>query len=288
MLDDPQLGRELFRLLVEVDQAVTCRVAAEGCPVCGGPLHRGDYVRKPRGALVVPAGEAFARRFSLCCGREGCRKRALPPSVRFLGRRVYLGAVVILASVVALARRVLGPVSTPPRPSKKPAGIAPLLRELMAEYAATGLPPAYLPKNSWPTLMRRFDSMITRLLSLYSIKFRPFIPDVPVEALYTPPPVDTFARRVELTIADGGFAMITGDPGTGKTVAMRLLAERLRTLPNVVVGTIEHPQSRTSDFYRELGDLFGIPSSATTGGPASRPSASAGASTSLPRSCAPC
>jgi type II secretory pathway predicted ATPase ExeA len=101
--------------------------------------------------------------------------------------------------------------------------------------------------------------MITRLLSLYSIKFRPFIPDVPVEALYTPPPVDTFARRVELTIADGGFALITGDPGTGKTVALRLLAERLRALPNVVVGTIEHPQSRTSDFYRELGDLFGIP-----------------------------
>jgi type II secretory pathway predicted ATPase ExeA len=53
--------------------------------------------------------------------------------------------------------------------------------------------------------------------------------------------------------------MLTGDPGTGKTIAMRLLAERLRALPNVVVGTIEHPQSRTSDFYRELGDLFGIP-----------------------------
>ena len=60
-------------------------------------------------------------------------------------------------------------------------------------------------------------------------------------------------------MADGGFAMLTGDPGTGKTIALRLLAERLRALPNVVVGTIEHPQSRTSDFYRELGDLFGIP-----------------------------
>jgi transposase InsO family protein len=45
------------------------------------------------------------------------------------------------------ARRVLGHVSTPPGPSHKPAGIAPLLRELMAEYAATGLPPAYLSKN---------------------------------------------------------------------------------------------------------------------------------------------
>jgi hypothetical protein len=105
MLDDPYLGREFFKLLVEVDEAVTRRVAAEGCPVCAGPLHRGDYDRKPRGGLIALAGEAFARRFSLCCGREGCRKRATPPSVRFFGRRVYLGAVVIVASMVALALR---------------------------------------------------------------------------------------------------------------------------------------------------------------------------------------
>jgi type II secretory pathway predicted ATPase ExeA len=101
--------------------------------------------------------------------------------------------------------------------------------------------------------------MNTKLLSLYSLKFHPFHADVPTEALYATPAVDAFLRRVELTLADGGFAMLTGDPGTGKTIATRLLAERLRALPNVVVGTIEHPQSRTSDFYRELGDLFGIP-----------------------------
>jgi general secretion pathway protein A len=101
--------------------------------------------------------------------------------------------------------------------------------------------------------------MNTKLLALYGLKFHPLHADVPIEALYTTPVVDAFLRRVELTIADGGFAMLTGDPGTGKTIAMRLLADRLRTLPNVVVGTIEHPQSRTSDFYRELGDLFGIP-----------------------------
>jgi general secretion pathway protein A len=101
--------------------------------------------------------------------------------------------------------------------------------------------------------------MNTKLLALYSLKFHPFHADVPTEALYTTPPVDAFLRRVELTLADGGFTMVTGDPGTGKTIATRLLADRLRALPNVVVGTIEHPQSRTSDFYRELGDLFGIP-----------------------------
>jgi len=101
--------------------------------------------------------------------------------------------------------------------------------------------------------------MHPKLQSLYSLKFNPFRPDVPVEALYTPPTVDAFLRRVELGIADGGYIMITGDPGTGKSVALRLLATRLRAMRDVVVGTIEHPQSRTMDFYRELGDLFGVP-----------------------------
>src|SRR3984957_24521 len=101
--------------------------------------------------------------------------------------------------------------------------------------------------------------MNTKLLALYGLKFPPFHADVPTEALHATPPIDAFLRRVELTLADGGFAMVTGDPGSGKTIAMRLLADRLRAPPNVVVGTIEHPQSRTSDFYRELGDLFGIP-----------------------------
>ena len=101
--------------------------------------------------------------------------------------------------------------------------------------------------------------MNPKLSSLYSLKFNPFRPDLPVEALYTTPTVDAFLRRVELGIADGGYVMITGDPGTGKSVALRLLGRRLESLRDVVVGTVEHPQSRTMDFYRELGDLFGVP-----------------------------
>ncbi len=101
MLDDLDLGREFFGMLVWIDEEIARAVAQAGCPACGGRLHRGDYNRKPRGALLAPAGEAFVRRLSLCCACEGCRKRATPPSVRFLGRRVYLGAVVIVASIVA-------------------------------------------------------------------------------------------------------------------------------------------------------------------------------------------
>jgi type II secretory pathway predicted ATPase ExeA len=101
--------------------------------------------------------------------------------------------------------------------------------------------------------------MNQKLTSVYGLKFHPFRPDVPVEALFTVPAVDAFCRRVEFGLADGGFVMITGDPGTGKSVALRLLAHRLRALRDVVVGTIDHPQSRVSDFYRELGDVFSVP-----------------------------
>lgn len=97
-----------------------------------------------------------------------------------------------------------------------------------------------------------------KLQTLYGLKFNPFRADVPIEALHVTPAIDNFVRRVEYAVTDGGFAMITGDPGTGKSVALRLLANRLRTMPDLTVGTIEHPQSRTSDFYRELGDLFGL------------------------------
>lgn len=101
--------------------------------------------------------------------------------------------------------------------------------------------------------------MTRTLLQTYGLKFHPFRPDVPIEALYVTPTLDAFLRRVELSIADGGYVMITGDPGTGKSVALRLLKKRLDGLRDVAVGIIEHPQSRISDFYREVGDLFGVP-----------------------------
>ncbi len=105
MFDQVELKGEFFARLMAIDEAIVQAAAEQACPECGGPLHRGDYPRKPRGGLVATGGETFDRRFSLCCGREGCRKRATPPSVRFLGRRVYLGAAVIVASVVALGAR---------------------------------------------------------------------------------------------------------------------------------------------------------------------------------------
>lgn len=102
MIDPFVLRIEFFEGLVAIDEAIVARAAREPCRECGGALHRGDHPRKPRGGLLAVAGEAFSRRFNLCCGRDGCRLRAMPPSVRFLGRRVYLGAVVIVAAAIAL------------------------------------------------------------------------------------------------------------------------------------------------------------------------------------------
>jgi len=100
MMHVARLVREFFARLEKLDEMIAAKVAAGRCRHCDGPLHQGNYQRKPRGGIVATAGEAFTRRHSLCCGRRGCRKRALPPSLRFLGRRVYLEVVVVLASVM--------------------------------------------------------------------------------------------------------------------------------------------------------------------------------------------
>lgn len=98
----------------------------------------------------------------------------------------------------------------------------------------------------------------TNLNTLYGITFNPFRPDIPDAALTVPPAVDAFCRRVEFSLADGGFALITGDPGTGKSVALRLLSQRLQQQRDIVLGTVDHPQSGVLDFYRELSDIFGL------------------------------
>ena len=101
--------------------------------------------------------------------------------------------------------------------------------------------------------------MNQKLLALYGLKWNPFTPEVPTEALYVPPKVEDFCWRIEHAhLREGGFALIHGDPGSGKSVVMRLLAERLARMAELSVGVIHHPQSNLSDFYRELGDIFGI------------------------------
>jgi len=99
---------------------------------------------------------------------------------------------------------------------------------------------------------------VDKLLSLYGLKFNPFRPGAPAKSLYVTAAVDAFCRRVELTVADGGFAMVTGVPGSGKSDILRIIEHRLSLLPDVAVRTIDRPQSGVSDFYRELGEMYGL------------------------------
>jgi type II secretory pathway predicted ATPase ExeA len=97
-----------------------------------------------------------------------------------------------------------------------------------------------------------------KLLALYGLKWAPFSPDVPIEALQVTPRIESFCWRVEQLVGEGGFALVHGSPGAGKSVTLRLLAERLSGLRDVHVGVLSRPQARLADFYREMGELFGV------------------------------
>ena len=101
-------------------------------------------------------------------------------------------------------------------------GLPPLLVRMLDQQAATGLPPAYLPKDE-----ERRDTVNKKMLALYGLKWNPFAPDVPVEALHVTRRIELFCSRVQQLVGEGGFALVTGAPGTGKSVTLRILAERL-------------------------------------------------------------
>lgn len=88
----------LFDLLLKLDKDLASEARERGC-ACGGVLHRADYERKPRGG-PPDLGLDHAMRFSFCCAREGCRQRLTPRSLRFLGRRVFFGILVLLIPVL--------------------------------------------------------------------------------------------------------------------------------------------------------------------------------------------
>jgi general secretion pathway protein A len=97
-----------------------------------------------------------------------------------------------------------------------------------------------------------------KLLALWGLKWNPFSPELPSEALLVTAAIDNFAWRVEQLVQEGGFALISGESGTGKSVALRIVAQRLAAVRDVMVGALERPQSKITDFYRELGDVFSV------------------------------
>ncbi|MEI6313307.1 MAG: ATP-binding protein [Syntrophus sp. (in: bacteria)] len=94
--------------------------------------------------------------------------------------------------------------------------------------------------------------------ALFGLKYNPFLPNLPTEALWVAPEAEPFAHRVQTMISQGGFALITGEPGNGKSKTLQWIAQRLSIMPDITVGVMERPQSKLADFYRELGELFGV------------------------------
>ncbi|MCP3921998.1 MAG: ATP-binding protein [Desulfobacterales bacterium] len=97
-----------------------------------------------------------------------------------------------------------------------------------------------------------------QLLAYYGLKWNPFLPDIPVEALWHTPQMESFSYRLENIAMNGGFAIISGEPGLGKSKILQIIAHQFNRLDEVVVGVMERPQSSVGDFYREMGSLFGV------------------------------
>lgn len=96
------------------------------------------------------------------------------------------------------------------------------------------------------------------LLAIYGLKYNPFVQNLPAEAIWVEAETEAFAHRVQAMIPQGGFALLTGDPGQGKSKTLQWIAHQLGAMPDVTLGVMERPQSKLADFYREMGELFGV------------------------------
>jgi len=97
-----------------------------------------------------------------------------------------------------------------------------------------------------------------KLLALYGLKWNPFSPSVPSEALYIGPRLQSFCWRVSQLAEEGGFALLLGAPGAGKSAGLRVLNATLSSQREIKVGVFTRPQASIADFYREIGDLFSV------------------------------
>lgn len=98
-----------------------------------------------------------------------------------------------------------------------------------------------------------------QLHALYGLKWNPFLPEIPTDALVKDDATKRFCWRVEQSVLEGGFVLVTGDAGSGKSVTMRHLAAHLGEINELTVRTLTRPQSHIRDFYREMAEMFDVP-----------------------------
>jgi hypothetical protein len=136
-----------FALLAQEDARVAAQVKAGGCRLCRGRLDQANYPRKPRGGAIAAAGETQVLRSSFCCCREGCRRRATPPSLVFLGRRLYLAIVVLVEALWATPPAASPPVASPPVASP-PAASPPVASSPIALPPVASPPASTVPRRT--------------------------------------------------------------------------------------------------------------------------------------------
>ncbi len=100
--------------------------------------------------------------------------------------------------------------------------------------------------------------MTNKKLSHYGMKWNPFTAEGPIESFFKTDETDVFIWRIENLSKSGGFSLITGASGTGKSVTLRVLVDHLKKIPDLYIGILTRPQCSVPDFYRELGTLFGV------------------------------
>lgn len=143
-----------YDFLTRCDAEIAAAARSEGCEVCGGTVHAASYPRKPRGG-PENLGSEYERRHSFCCARDGCRSRLTPPSLRFLGRKVYLGAVVVLVSAMLHGAS--------PRRAKRLREITGVNRRTLQRWR-TWWREAFAASPFWRTAAGRFATPVAREL----------------------------------------------------------------------------------------------------------------------------
>lgn len=101
-MNNVKIYTAFFKLLREIDEEFAKSIKDKGCPKCGDVLDVSNYPRKPRGIELLEDGSDI--RFSFCCRNDSCRQRVTPPSLRFLGRKVYIALIIILSQTSEYAR----------------------------------------------------------------------------------------------------------------------------------------------------------------------------------------
>lgn len=141
----------LFHLLHRIDIDLAKELQDGRCPHCTGPLHHSNYERKPRGGPAKIPDE-YLIRFSFCCGNWNCRRRSLPPSCLFMGRKVYWGCVIL----VVMTLRQNRPDGTSARKVKELLGISRKTLKRWILYFRDEFPISV----QWQRLRGRVDSTV--------------------------------------------------------------------------------------------------------------------------------